>query len=145
VPRTRRSRTFPVAVDELWRTVGDPHHLPRWWPRVARVENVDEGAFTEVLKTDKGRSVRADFRVEASEPPTRRRWSQQVENTPFERILKTSCTEVRLEPAGTGTKVVLELDQSLRGLALFGGFMVRRAARRQLDEALDGLQGLAGG
>jgi hypothetical protein len=31
------------------------------------------------------------------------------------------------------------LRQSPRGWARFGGFMLRRAARRQLDEALDGM------
>ena len=30
-------------------------------------------------------------------------------------------------------------DYKLRGSSRFGGFMVRRATRRQLDEALDGL------
>jgi hypothetical protein len=36
--------------------------------------------------------------------------------------------------------------QKLRGKSRYGGFMARRAARRQLDSALDGLrEALAGG
>ncbi len=41
----------------------DPHHLPRWWPRVTRVEDVEDGAFTEVMRTRKGKFVRADFNL----------------------------------------------------------------------------------
>ena len=60
------------------------------------------------------------------------------------RVLAWSETEMRLEPAGDGaTRVTLELRQKLRGLARLGGFMVRRAARRALDEALEGLESTA--
>ena len=38
-----------------------------------------------------------------------------------------------------GSELRIELRQSPRGWAHFGGFMLRRAARRQLDEALDGM------
>jgi hypothetical protein len=34
--------------------------------------------------------------------------------------------------------------QRARGTALLGSFMVRRAGRRQLDSALDGLEALVG-
>jgi hypothetical protein len=40
--------------------------------------------------------------------------------------------------------VAISLAQRPRGLALLGAFMVRAAARRQLDEALDGLEALVG-
>jgi hypothetical protein len=42
------------------------------------------------------------------------------------------------------THVAISLSQRPRGLALLGAFMVRAAARRQLDEALDGLEALVG-
>jgi hypothetical protein len=51
-----------------------------------------------------------------------------------------------LEPDGEGrTRVELRAEQKLRGSYRFGGFMLRRATRRQLDEALDGLEHVAGG
>lgn len=110
---------------------------------MTRVENVEEAAFTQVLTTSKGVPVRADFRVVESAAPSVRRWEQQLLNTPFERILAASAVELRLEPAGEATtRVALTLDQRLRGLGRLGGFMVRSAARRQLDEALDGLEAL---
>ena len=143
MPTVRRSRTLPATREQLWAIVGDAHHLPRWWPGVTRVEGVVGDAFTQVLTTGKGVPVRADFRVVESAAPSVRRWEQQVVNTPFERILASSSVEVRLEPAGeAGTVVSLTLAQRMRGVGALGGFMVRSAARRQLDGALDGLAAL---
>jgi carbon monoxide dehydrogenase subunit G len=144
VPRTRRSRTIDATPEQVWRTVCDPHHLPRWWPRVQRVEGVDQEHFTEVLGTDKGRSIRADFRIVESRAPEIRRWTQDVEGSPFERLLRSAETEVRLAPDGAGTRVTVSLRQQLRGAGAFGGFMVRRANRRIADEALERLGRLHG-
>jgi uncharacterized protein YndB with AHSA1/START domain len=143
VPTVCRSRTLRATQEELWAIVADAHHLPRWWPRVRRVEGVEGDAFTAVLTTGKGVPVRADYRVVESVAPSVRRWEQQVVNTPFERILASSSVELRLEPAGeAGTLVSLTLAQRMRGLGALGGFMVRQAARRQLEGALDGLEAL---
>jgi uncharacterized protein YndB with AHSA1/START domain len=145
--RTSVSRTIPVPADELWELICDPHHLPRWWPRVTRVENVEPGAFTEVLKTAKGNVVRADFDlIEDDKSTWRLRWGQRIEGTPFARLLKLSETELRLEAsppslAAANTVVTIEMRQSTRGFfARFGGFMIRRAATATLEEALDGLE-----
>ena len=146
MPRTRRSRAVPAPPEAVWRTVADPHHLPRWWPRVQRVEAVGGERFTEVLGTDKGRSVRADFSVLESRAPEVRRWRQDVDGTPFERLLRSAETEVRLAPDGAGgTRVTLTLRQRLRGVGALGGFMVGRANRRVADEALAALARLHGG
>jgi len=140
-----RSRVVSAPPEDVWSTVGDPYHMPRWWPRVERVELVRGDGFTQLLRTDKGRAIRADFRVTQSRRPELRRWRQEVAGTPFEGILEWSETEVRLEPTGdASTRVTLEQEQKLRGLARFGGFMARRAARRSLDSALDGLETLHG-
>ena len=45
----------------LWELVSDPAHLPRWWPNVTRVEDVQAGAWTTVMATGSGRPVRADY------------------------------------------------------------------------------------
>ena len=145
MPTVRRSRTFRATPEQIWAIVGDAYHLPRWWPRVTRVENVEGDAFTQVLTTSKGVPVRADFRLVESAAPSVRRWEQQLVNTPFERILAASAVELRLEPAGDATtRVAITLAQRLRGLGLLGGFMLRTAGRRQLDGALDGLEALVG-
>lgn len=122
--------------------VSDPHHLPRWWPRVSRVEAVEGDAFTEVLKTAKGKLVRADFTlVEVDEVGRRLVWSQELEGSPWERLLASAETEVRLMAKGGDTDVTIELRQALTGFfPRFGGFLVRRAASATLDEALDGLE-----
>jgi uncharacterized protein YndB with AHSA1/START domain len=138
----QRSRTVAAPVDDVWRIVRDPYHLPRWWPRTQRVEGVSSGGWTSVLLTDKGRSVRADYRVEASKGAGRRRWAQEVTGTPFEKLFREVVYEVTLAPADAGTQVGIEVHQKPVGWARFGGMMLRRAAQRQLDEALDGLAGL---
>src|SRR3954447_15809042 len=134
MPTPRRSRTIGATPEQVWRTVCDPHHLPRWWPRVQRVEAVDAERFTEVLVTDKGRSLRADFRVLESRAPEVRRWAQEVEGSPFERLLRSAETDVRLAPdggGGGGTVVTVEVRQRLRGIGALGSLVARRAARRQ--------------
>lgn len=137
---------MPTA--ELWDLVSDPHHLPRWWPRVTRVEDVSEQAFTEVLKTAKGRTVRADFElVECDERKRVLRWAQLLEGTPFAGLLSKAHTAVLLEeaPDATTTTVTLELNQSLNGFfSRFGAYMVRRAAGATLNDALDGLERIVG-
>src|SRR3954463_10284517 len=96
MPTTRRSRTVADVPERVWQTVSDPYHLPRWWPRVERVENVTDEHFTEVLTTERGRSVRADFRIADSRAPQHRAWEQELAGSPFERIMMASRTEVRL-------------------------------------------------
>jgi uncharacterized protein YndB with AHSA1/START domain len=143
VPTVRRSRTLRATPEEVWAIVGDAYHLPRWWPRVTRVEGVDDDAFTQVLTTAMGVPVRAEFQVVESAAPRVRRWAQQLANTPFERVLARSEVEVRLEREGdAATRVAMSLVQRLRGIALLGSFLVRRAGWRQLDAALDGLEAL---
>ena len=144
MPTARRSRTVAAPPERVWGTVGDPHHLPRWWPRVQRVEGVTDEHFTEVLGTDDGRSLRADFRVVDSRPLERRAWEQELEGTPFERVFAAASTEVKLMPDGEGTRVTLVVRQQVRGSARLGSFMVRRATGRVLDDALDALEGLHG-
>jgi uncharacterized protein YndB with AHSA1/START domain len=144
MPTARRSRTIAAAPEQLWKIVADPHHLPRWWPRVERVEAVRGDHFTEVLATDRGRSVRADFKVLESHAPERRVWEQELVGTPFERVFAAARTEVALAPGPEGTRVTLVVRQRLRGSARLGGWVVRRATGRLLDEALASLEGLHG-
>ena len=141
----RRSRTVDASVDDVWRIVRDPYHLPRWWPKTQRVEGVSSGGWTSVLVTDKGRAIRADYRVELSKGSERRVWSQDLEGTPFERLFREVVFAVELAPASPGTRVGIEMRQRPRGWARFGGVMLRRAAKRQCDEALAGLAGLLEG
>jgi uncharacterized protein YndB with AHSA1/START domain len=161
VPTARRSRTIAASAEQLWEVVRDPHHLPRWWPRVTRVEDVEDGAFTEVMTTSKGKLVRADFNVVLLDEAARTlKWEQLVQGTPFARLLKSAETEVRLAPAapagrspdsgseshpGAGTEVTIELRQVLTGFfPRFGGFMVRHAAAATIADALEGLERISG-
>jgi uncharacterized protein YndB with AHSA1/START domain len=145
VPTVTRARTIPAGGDEIWAVVSDPAHLPRWWPDVVRVEDATPEAWTQVLAAATGKTLRADFTRTEAQPGRHIAWRQELEESPFERILSESVTEVNLEPSPDGaTRVELRTRQRPRGLARFGGFMFRRAARRKLDEALDGLERVLG-
>jgi uncharacterized protein YndB with AHSA1/START domain len=144
MPTTRRTRTVDAAPKDVWGVVCDPYHLPRWWPKVERVEDVGRKRWTEVMRTDKGRAVRLDQRLDASEAPRMRRWKQVLEGSPFERVVAESVTEVRIEQTPDGTRVTIELRRRLKGTSRLGGFMFKRAGRKQLDEALDGLERACG-
>ncbi len=140
----RRTRTIQATPQEVWEVLGDPHHMPRWWPGVERMESVEEDRWTQVFKTKKGRPVRMDFHLLASEPPYQRAWEQEVAGSPFERVLIESITEVALEEDGKGTRVTIAQRQRLKGYSRTGGFMLRRATTKKLDEALDGLERIFG-
>ena len=93
MPRVTRKRTIEAPVADVWKLVSDPYSLPRWWPRTGRVENVEQkpggrrSQWTKVLQTAEGRGVRADFRCVSSATEERYVWEQQLDGTPFERIL----------------------------------------------------------
>jgi uncharacterized protein YndB with AHSA1/START domain len=140
MPTVTRSRTIAAPQQQLWDLVSDPYHLPRWWPMVQRVEDVSEDAWTTVATSSRGRAVRFDWSRVYIDPPQRIVWRQELEQTPFERFMRESVTGVILQPAGESTKVELRIVRKLRGLARFGGIQMRRAVRRELDAALDGLQ-----
>jgi hypothetical protein len=118
----------------------------------AGVEGVEQDRFTQVLQSRRQRTVRMDFRVLASEPPGsggepsgHRTWGQEIQGTPFERVLEEAITEVLIQPGQGGTsEVTIAQLQRLRGYSRTGALMLRRTTNQRLDEALDGLARLCG-
>ncbi|MGH2981810.1 MAG: SRPBCC family protein [Solirubrobacterales bacterium] len=153
MPRISRRRTVEAPPDAVWALVSDPYNLPRWWPRTTRVENVERTAagrrsqWTKVLETAEGRGVRADYRCLSSAEGKHYVWEQELEDTPFERVLRSSVLEIGLEPVDSETtEVELTSRQALRGMSRLGSPMLRRATAGTLDEALDGIErALVGG
>jgi uncharacterized protein YndB with AHSA1/START domain len=151
----RRSRMINAAPEDIWAVLEDPHHFPRWWPGVVRVEGVSDHGWTHVHTTKKGRAVRIDYRLLDSDPPDlaaglagRRSWEQEIPGTPFERVLNEAITEILLEPADEGspppTLITIAERQRLRGYSKTGGWMLRGATKKKLDQALDGLARIFG-
>ena len=132
--------------DLVWALVSDPHHLPRWWPRTLRVEDVRkmEGGrrsrWTTVLATRRGTGVRADYRCTGATAGARYVWEQEIEGTPFEKVLRSATLEIRLDDGDPETGVTLTSDERLRGLSRLGSPMMRRATGRRLREALEGIE-----
>ena len=93
-----------MPADRVWEVVADPHHLPRWWPRAVRVEDVREEEGEAVHWT----TVLGPRRAAASAPTTAApaasrqslAWEQEVEGTPFERILSRRDVRIEVEPEG---------------------------------------------
>jgi hypothetical protein len=116
------------------------------------------------MVSSRGHTVRADFRVVRNDASERVLvWEQIVDGTPFERVLRSAETELRLAPAtgdpGDGgpsaTEVTIELRQELGSrpsspfgrllnLPRLGSVMVRRAASATVEAALDGLELIGG-
>jgi carbon monoxide dehydrogenase subunit G len=146
---SKRTRTVNVPPEEVWELISDPHHMPRWWPGVKRMEDVGDQFWTQAFTTKKGRTVRVDYHLLQSDPPGPggdtpgiRVWEQEIEGTPFERVLAESITEIVIQGAGGGTEVTIAQRQKLRGYSKTGGFLLRRATKEKLDEALDGIEGV---
>lgn len=135
-----------APLSEAWDLVSDPYNLPRWWPRVSRVENVEQrgsgrrSQWTKVLETSEGRGVRADYRCVSAAENERYVWEQELEGTPFARHLRVSRVEVALREAEGGTQIDLSSVQTMKGMSRLGSPMLRRGQGAILDEALDGIE-----
>ncbi len=146
MPKVSRKRVIAAPVDVVWSLVSDPHSLPRWWPKTTRVEDVREAGgatgteWTSVFGTEKGNSVRADYRCTTSEEPRKYGWEQQLEDSPFERVLKAAAITIELSEGDGGTVVTVTANETLRGLSRLGGPMMRGAAGDRLEAALDGIE-----
>jgi uncharacterized protein YndB with AHSA1/START domain len=140
VPVVTQHHAFDAPVERIWKVVSDPYSLPRWWPRVQRVEEVSDEGWTMVLLSDRGKPIRADYTLARTEPMELLEWKQELEETPFERMLSVARVEIELERDDAGaTDVSLRSTERLRGLARLGSPMVRRAARKRLNQALQQL------
>ena len=141
----RRERVVSAAPAEVWRVVSDPTRLAAWWPGVKRVEEATGEAWTTVLVSPKGKTVRADYTMVDTREPERVLWRHEVAESPFERLLSESTTEIELSAEATGGTVVrLTLNQRPRGWARFSPLQLRAAATRQAEGALEGLAELLG-
>lgn len=148
MPSVSRSAYIAEPPKQVWRLVSDPAALPRWWPRVQRVEAVtgsgERSQWTKVLGTREGRGIRADYRCTASTNERRFVWRQELEGSPFARHLNSAETEVLLEPEGDGTRLTLISRQRMRGLSRLGDPLMRGAAKKLLNEALEGVERAVG-
>ena len=134
-----RSELIEAPAARIWDLIADPYSLPRWWPRVQRVEEASPEAWTMVLSSDSGKPVRADYTRTRAEEPGLLEWQQELAETPFERFLSEARVKIQVGERQDGTTVEITSVERLRGLSRLGGFMVRRATGKRLDEALERL------
>ena len=141
MPVVTRHSGYDAPLERVWNLVSDPYSLPRWWPRVQRVEEVSDSGWTMVLMSDRGKPIRADYTLAASSPMEMLEWRQELAETPFERMLSQSRIVIELaeDEDASKTAVVMRSTERLRGLARLGSPMVRRATRKRLSQALERL------
>lgn len=145
MPRASVERTVAAPAGPVWSLVREPGRLGEWWPGVERVEGAARSRWTLVFRSAKGRAVRADYRLVDEDQATRtREWAQELEGTPFARVFAEHRTTVVVDGDGGATRVRLEERSRLRGVNRMGGFMVARARRKVLREALDAIEALVG-
>ncbi|WP_320671600.1 SRPBCC family protein [Patulibacter defluvii] len=127
---------------DVWYLISDGGRIVSWWPRAERVEDVQGGRFTLVLRSSRGVPVRMDWRVAASRREQLQRWEQDLAGTPFARALTRSAVELRLEPVDDGARcrVTYAVERDLVQRGFIARLLGRRAARRQAGEALDQLR-----
>ena len=65
--------------------------------------------------------MRADFRVQERRKGQVLRFAQELEGSPFERVLREAETTIAVEPGPGGTRVAITIRQRLRGLSRLGG------------------------
>ena len=106
------------------------------------MEEIAAGRFTTVIPTKRGKPVRLDHHVVDSESPTRVTWAQDLEGTPFERLVSAWTTTLTLAPGHGNCTVTLEERQQLKGTFRIGGALQRRPSRRRVDAVLAGLAAL---
>jgi uncharacterized protein YndB with AHSA1/START domain len=133
------TRTTDASPEDVWHHISNATRLPGWWPKAERAEDVQGGLFTLVLRSSRGVPVRTDWTTTTSRRPQVQRWEQQIVNTPFEKALKASIVEVRLEPDGDGTRVTVTVERELLQKGMFASRMGRKASKEQAGLALDGL------
>lgn len=144
--RITRERVIGAAPATVWRTVADPATLPRWWPGVERVEGARGSAFSQLMRSSRGRQVRADFQWVRREEDARLLWRQSLGGTPFNEVFAARAVAIELTAtAGDATRVAITVEQTLRGAARYITPLNRRGVRRQLDSALGGLEALLAG
>ncbi len=96
--------------------------------------------WTQMLQARSGNRLGANLICTVADRPAVWRFEQETEGTPFERMMTGAWTEIRISPEGRGSRVELELGQSLRGLSRLGGLVVQRASARTAREALESLE-----
>ncbi|MFM9045155.1 MAG: SRPBCC family protein [Solirubrobacterales bacterium] len=142
MPSTTREVEVRARPGEVFRFLGDPSNLVRWWPRVVRVEAVEgqsgeEGLiWTNVVEADSGRRLRLDYRMVDSDRASRLCWEHLLEGTAFSGHLVRQAVEVELSDAPEGTRVAVTAIGELKGAARLAGPSLKSDQKKLLDEAL---------
>ena len=114
---------------DVYAYLADPTHLPEWQADVAEIRGAPGGAlstgetFTEV-RSFLGKRAESTLEVIAAEP------GQELSLITVSGPVRVEIRHL-LEPAGEGTRLVVEAEADLGKLVGLGGPLVRRTAERR--------------
>ena len=106
MPGFRESATTAAAPEEVWKVLYDPTRFPEWWTGIGFVEAEAEGA---------GEAERTPYTMYPDGYPDFP-MPQVLESSREDRTVSVSCLvsdlrfEWRLEPAGAGTRISVEVE-----------------------------------
>lgn len=143
----QREAVVDAAPADVWRLVDDLARLPEWFTFAERVELLEGeglGRRQRIYGLWGKKQSEIDQLVTAHEPERLLEWRHEAERLngkPAPRFAAETRFSIRLEPDGTGTRVVLHSHQDaagpLRGLVL--RTLGRRQIRDHLERSLDRL------
>lgn len=87
--------------------------------------------------------MRVDYAIAHSQASELAIWRQELAGSPFARVLSAAEVRIAMSPANGGTRVTITHAQRLRGSNRTGAWMLARATRKRLDDALAGLATIA--
>jgi uncharacterized protein YndB with AHSA1/START domain len=105
MPHFRESATTAAPPEEVWKILYDPTRFPEWWTGIGSVEAGPAGGGGEPTPYTMYPDGYPDFPM-----------PQMLESSRDDRTVSVSCLvsdlrfEWRLEPAGAGTRISVEVD-----------------------------------
>lgn len=127
-------------VDEVFEFMSDPLNLPKWQGMVERIEQVVPGAaglgakfnvHAEVM----GRAMVGLMEITALEPPTKFGFKNKAGPVEIN-------VAVTLKPAGTGSKVTLNVEGNPEGIFKFAEGPLSKQIKSQMETNLTKLKSI---
>lgn len=140
----RREKVLQVPADVLWQIVEPAETLPSWLPMCERCEIVSgagRGRKQRMYVRWGSRAAEIDQEVVEYLPASRLSWrhlEERLDGKPAPKISREVTVTVDLEPAGSGTRMVLRSRHIPSGA--FGALLLRLVGgpriRKSFDQAL---------
>lgn len=131
-----REAHVDAPPERVWPLVDDPVRLPEWFTFAERgelLEGEGEGRRQRIHGRWGRKRSEVDQLITAHEPGSRLEWrheAERLDGKPAPQFARETSFEIRLEPDGDGTRVVLRSRQEPAGL--LRGLVIRAFGKREV-------------